>query len=63
MANIRLIGVQTAHFLAFLAHDGGLDLMKVHMVGHSLGAHLAGWVSRTGGEFLFIYMYLFMGAS
>ncbi len=44
VANIRLIGVQTAHFLHALVNQAGLDTMRVHMVGHSLGAHLAGHV-------------------
>ena len=41
-ANTRLVGAMGAHFLKFLHDSFGLDLFKVHMIGHSLGAHLAG---------------------
>ena len=41
-ANIRLIGAMTAHFLLFLREMAELDLYKVHLIGHSLGAHLCG---------------------
>ncbi len=42
VANIRLIGVMAAHFLAFMVQAAELDLMHTHLVGHSLGAHLSG---------------------
>ncbi len=42
VANVRLIGAMTAHLLAFLARTVDLDLLRVHLVGHSLGAHLGG---------------------
>ncbi len=47
VANIRLIGTITAHMLAFLSEAASLDTMRVHMVGHSLGALLSGYVGET----------------
>ena len=41
-ANTRMIGAMTAHFLVFLRDHAGLDLYRVHFIGHSLGAHLSG---------------------
>ena len=41
-ANTRLVGVMAGLFLKFLRDSFGLDLYHTHMVGHSLGAHLAG---------------------
>ena len=41
-ANTRLVGAMGAHFLKFLHKNFHLDLFDVHMIGHSLGAHLSG---------------------
>ena len=41
-ANTRLAGAIGAYFLRFLHKKFHLDLFKVHMIGHSLGAHLSG---------------------
>ena len=41
-ANIRLIGTMVAHFLHFLHKEFSLELFNVHIIGHSLGAQLAG---------------------
>ena len=41
-ANTRLAGAMGAYFLKFLHKTFHLDLYKVHMIGHSLGAHLSG---------------------
>ena len=42
-ANTRLVGTMGAHFLKFLHETFHLDLYHVHMIGHSLGAHAAGY--------------------
>lgn len=43
-ANTRLIGVMGGHLLAFLRAHANLDLYKVHCIGHSLGAHVCGYL-------------------
>lgn len=48
VANIRLVGAMTAHLLAELArYTGRLKLDHVHLIGHSLGAHMSGYVGYT----------------
>ncbi|KAJ8982425.1 hypothetical protein NQ317_007773 [Molorchus minor] len=48
VANIRLVGAMTAHLLADIAkYTGDLKLSHVHAIGHSLGAHLCGYVGYT----------------
>ncbi|XP_055944430.1 pancreatic triacylglycerol lipase-like [Argiope bruennichi] len=42
VADTRLIGVQLANVVTFLKEKLGVDLNKVHVIGHSLGAHTAG---------------------
>ncbi|XP_019865288.2 pancreatic triacylglycerol lipase [Aethina tumida] len=45
VANIRLVGAVAAHLLSDIAkHTGTLGLDHVHLIGHSLGAHLSGYV-------------------
>lgn len=44
VANIRLIGAITAHIIHMLYEELSLpNAYKVHMIGHSLGAHLCGY--------------------
>jgi hypothetical protein len=40
--NTRLVGAQTARFLYFLQEKGALKFEDVHLIGHNLGAHIAG---------------------
>lgn len=48
VANIRLIGVITAHVLFMLREQLRMrNLDNVHMIGHSLGAHLSGYTGST----------------
>lgn len=43
-ANIRLVGAVAAHVLLMIYEELKLkDLLNVHMIGHSLGAHLSGY--------------------
>ncbi|KXJ72792.1 pancreatic lipase-related protein 2 [Aedes albopictus] len=43
-ANIRLVGAVAAHMIHLIAEEYRLkNLDNVHMIGHSLGAHLAGY--------------------
>lgn len=45
-ANTRLVGLELAHFLNHLVSHFGLDPGHVHMIGHSLGAHTAGYAGE-----------------
>ncbi|KAK5644378.1 hypothetical protein RI129_005678 [Pyrocoelia pectoralis] len=48
VANIRVVGTITAHLLADLArHTGEKKLKHVHSIGHSLGAHLCGYIGYS----------------
>ncbi|RZC34310.1 inactive pancreatic lipase-related protein 1, partial [Asbolus verrucosus] len=48
VANIRLVGAMTAHLLYDLSkHTGEKKLDHVHCIGHSLGAHMSGYVGYT----------------
>ncbi|CAG0892720.1 unnamed protein product [Darwinula stevensoni] len=47
LANIRLVGVMGAHFLAFLAREAGTRIEEMHVVGLSLGAHLASYIGSA----------------
>ena len=48
VANIRLVAAVTAHLLSYLAESTpGRNLDRVHCIGHSLGAHLSGYIGYT----------------
>lgn len=48
VANTRLVGVMAAHVIHMLYRELELpDLDRVHMLGHSLGAHLSGYTGYT----------------
>ncbi|CAL1299426.1 unnamed protein product [Larinioides sclopetarius] len=40
--NTLLVGHELANFIQFLNSSNGVDLQNVHLIGHSLGAHVAG---------------------
>ncbi|XP_069354959.1 pancreatic triacylglycerol lipase-like isoform X4 [Maniola hyperantus] len=45
-ANTRLVGLEVAHFINTLQKDHGLNPLDVHIIGHSLGAHTAGYAGE-----------------
>lgn len=47
VANIRLVGVMTAHIIHLIYEELHLrNLDNVHLIGHSLGAHLSGYAGH-----------------
>ncbi|KAG7212404.1 hypothetical protein KM043_012722 [Ampulex compressa] len=48
-ANTRLVGLEIANLINYLQTNYGLDPNDVHLIGHSLGAHTAGYVGEKLG--------------
>ncbi|XP_031367475.1 pancreatic triacylglycerol lipase-like isoform X2 [Apis dorsata] len=47
VANTRLIGAMTARLVYQLIEIGGINPLKMHCIGHSLGAHTCGYIGYT----------------
>ncbi|CAH1736994.1 pancreatic triacylglycerol lipase [Aphis gossypii] len=45
-ANTRLVGLEIAYFINYLKDNVGLNPKHVHLIGHSLGAHTAGYAGE-----------------
>ncbi|WP_407809586.1 hypothetical protein, partial [Staphylococcus aureus] len=45
-ANTRVVGAEIALLVDKLSKTVGLDLEKVHIIGHSLGAHICGYAGE-----------------
>ena len=46
-ANCRLVGAQIAHLIEVLHNETGLAYSRVHIIGYSLGAHVAGYAGTA----------------
>ncbi|XP_065218173.1 pancreatic triacylglycerol lipase-like [Planococcus citri] len=46
-ANTRVVGVIMSRFLNYLVYYEGVDPDSVHIIGHSLGAHIAGYMGKN----------------
>ena len=46
VANARLVGAQIAYLIQILNHVTGVSTKSVHIIGHSLGAHIAGYAGK-----------------
>jgi len=46
VANARVVGVQIANVLRIARDWHNISLEDVHIVGHSLGAHVAGYAGK-----------------
>ncbi|XP_029679814.1 pancreatic triacylglycerol lipase-like isoform X1 [Formica exsecta] len=50
-ANTRLVGLELAHLIKHLQTNYGMNPNDVHLIGHSLGAHTAGYAGeKLGGN-------------
>lgn len=45
-ANTRVVGAETARLINYLHVNQGVSLDKFHLIGHSLGAHIAGYAGH-----------------
>ena len=49
-ANTRLVGAEVAQVIQLLKDRKGVSVSNVHVIGHSLGAHVTGYAgARTPG--------------
>jgi pancreatic triacylglycerol lipase len=46
-ANTRVVGAEIVRLINFLGAHAGLSVDKVHIIGHSLGAHVAGYAGAA----------------
>ncbi|XP_015793291.2 inactive pancreatic lipase-related protein 1 [Tetranychus urticae] len=46
VANTRVVGAALAHFIKKLNQISGLKFSNVHLIGHSLGAHVSGYAGE-----------------
>ncbi|XP_047487795.1 inactive pancreatic lipase-related protein 1-like isoform X2 [Penaeus chinensis] len=46
VANARVVGLEIAHLVTWLGRNAGLQAKDVHLIGHSLGAHVCGYAGE-----------------
>lgn len=46
-SRVRTVGAEVGEFLMFLQDATGLTTHQIHVIGHSLGAHAAGFVGKS----------------
>ncbi|XP_042883950.1 pancreatic lipase-related protein 2-like isoform X3 [Penaeus japonicus] len=46
VANARVVGLEIAHLVTWLGKNSGLQAKDVHLIGHSLGAHVCGYAGE-----------------
>ncbi|XP_069993042.1 pancreatic lipase-related protein 2-like isoform X2 [Penaeus vannamei] len=47
VANTRVVGLEIAHLVTWLGRNAGLRAKDVHLIGHSLGAHVCGYAGES----------------
>ena len=45
-ANTQVVGTEIALFIKYLMNEYGLSASDFHIIGHSLGAHVAGYAGQ-----------------
>ena len=48
MANTRVVGMQVKLLIDLMVKKG-MELDRIHLIGHSLGAHVSGYAGRDLG--------------
>lgn len=69
--NTRRVGEYLGVFLEFLCRESNLEYKDVHMCGHSLGAHVAGFagafldgrIGRITGELFYLMIQISLSES
>ncbi|XKL67964.1 hypothetical protein PGB90_003455 [Kerria lacca] len=46
-SNTRIVGAEIARFLMYLIQENGLNSLRLHLIGHSLGAHISAYAAKT----------------
>jgi pancreatic triacylglycerol lipase len=46
-ANTRVVGAEVAKLIEFLVAEGRANIANFHLIGHSLGAHVAGYAGEA----------------
>ena len=64
VANTRVVGAVLANLVRTLQEKFGMKLQDLHIIGHSLGAHISGYVgrrvpgiARVTGKFVSVSIY------
>ena len=58
VANARVVGLEVGYLINWLADEYGLDRGTLHLIGHSLGAHISGYAGEQISGALFFYLTL-----
>ncbi len=45
--NIRVVGREVANLIKLMQNQVGMEPARVHLIGHSLGAHAAGYAGKA----------------
>ncbi|KAA0185104.1 hypothetical protein HAZT_HAZT000468 [Hyalella azteca] len=46
LLNALVVALEVVHLLGWLVQNKGVDVRDVHLIGHSMGAHISGYVGE-----------------